>query len=169
MTVLLVLGVLIFIGKIFSCLDDSSETKGDCLGATRTGTILNGVCFALLSISLLAVIIPLFSALRALQQTRMELSKGVKMLALVFGIFTFCYATRTLYDWLVVPTLDFGNFFSGVSLPILWDFLPIFLMFTYSPACLDSCATLFGGLLFLILIRVHNVYFLDGVDVTHFR
>ena len=53
------------------------------------------------------------------------------MLAAIFGIFTFSYFTRTLYDWLVSPSLEFANAFSGIALTILWDFLPIFLMFGY--------------------------------------
>ena len=61
----------------------------------------------------------------------MELTQGVKMLSLIYGIFTFAYLTRTLYDWFVEPGLSFANSFSGVLLPIFWDFLPIFLMFYY--------------------------------------
>ena len=61
----------------------------------------------------------------------MKLTMGVKMLSMVFLVFTFCYVTRTLYDWFVTPSANFPNIFSGVSLPILWDFVPIFLMFAY--------------------------------------
>ena len=61
----------------------------------------------------------------------MELTKGVKMLFTVFIVFTVCYVTRTIYDLCVDPTLDFANLFSGVVLPILWDWVPILLMFTY--------------------------------------
>ena len=61
----------------------------------------------------------------------MELSSGVKMLTLIFGVFTICYTTRTVYDWMIPPNKNFFNIFSGISLPILWDFVPIFLMFFY--------------------------------------
>ena len=61
----------------------------------------------------------------------MELTQGVKMLAAIFGVFTIAYFTRTLYDWLVEPSIHFANSFSGFTLPILWDFLPITLMFAY--------------------------------------
>ena len=53
------------------------------------------------------------------------------MLFTVFIVFTFCYVTRTIYDLCVDPNLNFPNIFSGVVLPILWDFVPILLMFTY--------------------------------------
>lgn len=53
------------------------------------------------------------------------------MLTLIFGVFTICYSTRTVYDWMIPPTKNFFNIFTGVSLPILWDFVPIFLMFFY--------------------------------------
>lgn len=61
----------------------------------------------------------------------MELTQGVKMLATIFGVFTIAYVSRTFYDWLVPPSLAFANSFSGVCLPLLWDFLPISLMFVY--------------------------------------
>ena len=62
---------------------------------------------------------------------RMELSKGVKMLAFIFFTFTFCYTTRSLYDIFFDTSLEFSKAFTGVMLPIMWDFLPISLMFLY--------------------------------------
>ena len=53
------------------------------------------------------------------------------MLAAVFATFTVCYLTRTLYDITVEPNLEFMNLFTGVCLPIVWDSLPISLMFAY--------------------------------------
>ena len=53
------------------------------------------------------------------------------MLALVFATFTICYLSRTLYDIFVGAGLEFSKLFSGVCLPLLWDGLPIFLMFAY--------------------------------------
>lgn len=61
----------------------------------------------------------------------MALTKGVKWLTAVFAMFTFCYITRTIYDFMVVPDFEFAHMFSGVTLPIMWDFVPIFLMFAY--------------------------------------
>ena len=53
------------------------------------------------------------------------------MLTLIFLVFTICYTTRTVYDWVIPPNKNFFNIFTGVSFPILWDFVPIFLMFFY--------------------------------------
>ena len=53
------------------------------------------------------------------------------MLAAVFATFTICYLTRTLYDFFVTPSLEFAKLFSGVNLPIIWDFSPIFMMLVY--------------------------------------
>ena len=53
------------------------------------------------------------------------------MLAAVFATFTVCYLTRTLYDITVEPNLQFMNLFTGVCLPLIWDSLPISLMFAY--------------------------------------
>ena len=61
----------------------------------------------------------------------MQLTNGVKMLTTIFGVFTICYVTRTLYDCIVRPTLGFAQLFSGMLLPLLWDFTPIFMMFHY--------------------------------------
>ena len=115
---------------MFQCLNDKNDDR-ECYKQIDVGIILNGVCFATLSIILIGTVIPLFTALHTLQKGRMELTKGVKMLASVFGVFTFSYSTRTLYDWFIEANLVFANFFSGFTLPILWDFLPIFLMFAY--------------------------------------
>ena len=64
----------------------------------------------------------LFYSLRNLQAGRMELTQGVKMLFAVFAIFTFCYITRTIYDFLVKPTIDFPNIFLRCSAasPLGW-------------------------------------------------
>ena len=61
----------------------------------------------------------------------MELSSGVKMLSAVFGIFTFCYVSRAIYDLVAGVDLQFKNIFTGTTFPVIWDGLPIFLMFAY--------------------------------------
>lgn len=61
----------------------------------------------------------------------MSLTRSIKILYAVFFVFTVCYVSRTIYDLTVDPTLEFPNLFSGVLLPILWDFTPILLMFGY--------------------------------------
>lgn len=115
---------------LLHCLN-KTEKGDECYDISVTGIKLNASCFCLLSILLVIVMFPLFSELIKVQRGRMELTKGVKMLFTVFIVFTFCYVTRTIYDLCVDPTLDFPNIFSGVVLPILWDFVPILLMFTY--------------------------------------
>ena len=126
----LVAGICIFFSFFLRCVNSNSD-KEPCQDIVTMGVILNATCFASLSLLLVITVIPLFSALNTLRKGRMELTQGVKMLSAVFGIFTFCYVTRTLYDILVPPSLEFPEIFSGVSLPILWDFVPIFLMLAY--------------------------------------
>ena len=53
------------------------------------------------------------------------------MLTSVFLVFTLCYISRTIYDFTIPTDLKFGDVLSGVCLPVLWDGLPISLMFTY--------------------------------------
>ena len=126
------MGVVIFGFHIKHCLKDTSRTEyQNCWDATELGTKLNGLAFAILSFLLVATVIPLFTSLLALQKAGLELTQGVKMLSAVFAIFTICYVTRTLYDLFISPNLTFAHLFSGVTLPLLWDFTPIFLMFTY--------------------------------------
>ena len=76
--------------------------------------------------------IPLFISLNKLSLGKMELTRGVKMLAIVFSLFTFCYITQFVYN-MIVDELDvaFMSAFSGFTLPIMWDFMPILLMFSY--------------------------------------
>ena len=126
----IVLSVFIYAMVLLHCLN-TTEKGDECYDISETGIKLNASCFCLLSILLVIVMFPLFSELIKVQRGRMELTKGVKMLFTVFIVFTFCYVTRTIYDLCVDPTLDFPNIFSGVVLPILWDFVPILLMFTY--------------------------------------
>ncbi len=128
---LLILAVVIFLIILVNCLEGDQETEDACYGATSVGLWLNAACFALLSLLLLGTMLPLCSSLKTLQAGRMELTQGVKMLFAVFAIFTFCYVTRTLYDIFVPANLDFPNLFTGVTLPCLWDGLPMFLMFAY--------------------------------------
>jgi len=61
----------------------------------------------------------------------MELTQGVKMLFGVFFVFTICYVSRSIYDVTVEPNTNFPNLFSGMILPVFWDFMPISMMFAY--------------------------------------
>ena len=57
---ILVLGVLIFFIVFLNCVNSAGE---DCYGMEDTGLALNALCFIILSVSLVVVVIPLFSAL----------------------------------------------------------------------------------------------------------
>lgn len=127
----LVTGFILFFWFFAKCIKNTSSEKSSCQDVINTGVKLNAACFASLSLLLVITVIPLFSALNTLRKGRMELTQGVKMLSAVFAIFTICYVTRTLYDIFVPPSLGFPEIFSGICLPILWDFVPIFLMLTY--------------------------------------
>ena len=61
----LVLSVLIFCVVLVHCLKKKNGDR-ECYNYTDLGTELNGACFALLSVLLLAAVIPLFSALNTL-------------------------------------------------------------------------------------------------------
>ena len=61
----LVFSVTIFCGILFQCLDDENDDR-ECYKQIDLGIILNGVCFAMLSIILIATVIPLFTALHTL-------------------------------------------------------------------------------------------------------
>ena len=124
----LILAAIIFVIYVAICFNTDDQ---ECSKATDTGVILNGTCFAMLSVLLVITVIPLFASLRSLSQGRMELTQGVKMLSAVFATFTFCYVTRTIFDFSVNPSTEFQSLYPGLILPVLWDFTPILLMFTY--------------------------------------
>lgn len=128
---LIVLGFILFFFFYVRCVQNASGESSSCQGTLDTGVKLNAACFAILSLLLVITVVPLLSSLNTLKKGQMELTQGVKMLSAVFAIFTFCYVTRTFYDIFVPPTLNFPEIFSGICLPILWDFVPIFLMFLY--------------------------------------
>ena len=75
--------------------------------------------------------VPLILALNNLSKGTLQLTKGVKMLTAVFAVFTFCYVTRAIFDLTIDPNLNFPNLFYGLLLPLLWDWVPILLMFVY--------------------------------------
>ena len=95
-----ILASTVFVLIIIVCSFDNNFSK-NCFNVMRIGVILNGACFAILSILLTCTVIPLLYSLNKLSKGRMELTHGVKMLTMIFGCFTFCYSTRTLYDFLV--------------------------------------------------------------------
>ena len=127
----LILGCVVFITYIGHCLNVSETQDPQCYNATNLGIIFNAVAFMILSITLLIVVIPLFKSLRDLRSGNMQLTYGVQLLASIFAIFTFCYVTRTIYDLTVSPNLEFGNLFSGIALPLIWDGVPISMMLFY--------------------------------------
>ena len=130
--IMLILAVAIFIGVIYKCLKKNPDDSSDaCYVPTMLGTKLNAVCFIVLSILLIVSVIPLSQALVSIQRGRMKLTKSVKILFAVFFVFTICYVSRAFYDVMVAPSLKFANLFTGLTLPILWDFVPIFFMFLY--------------------------------------
>ena len=63
--ILLVIAATIFCIMLYNCLSDSNDDR-ECYEYTDLGTVLNGVCFALLSVLLICTVIPLFSALNRL-------------------------------------------------------------------------------------------------------
>ena len=128
--VAILLAVIGFITFLMLCLErDGSEDN--CYGATKLGTILNGVCFAVLTACLLIAIFPLFHSLNRLQSIKMQLSREVKFLSSIFAVFTLGYLTRTVYDFTVPASVQFWQLMTGITLPLFWDFLPIGLMFYY--------------------------------------
>ena len=63
----IVIGVVVFISIIIHCLNTVGDVVGDgCYAVTEAGVICNATAFAILSLTLLVVVIPLFKALRDL-------------------------------------------------------------------------------------------------------
>ena len=124
----LIIGAIIFTLYVLICPDQDDP---QCFEATDIGIILNGANFVLLGLLLTLSMVPLILALNNLSKGTLQLTKGVKMLTAVFAVFTFCYVTRAIFDLTSDPNLNFPNLFYGLLLPLLWDWVPIFMMFVY--------------------------------------
>lgn len=89
---------------------------------------LNGGWFSLLFFLMVFTAVPLCKVLKELSEANRTLATNVKWLTTIFFIFTVGFLSRAIYDF--VTTID-GNFITiylGLALPLLWDFLPVFLM-----------------------------------------
>ena len=127
------IGVLIDEVLSIACAKRASKlNRSDlkCLDAhlSRQGAqYLNGTWFAILFIMMVITGYPLCRVMQRVA-TSQVLSSNVKWLSMIFALWTFAFLSRAIYDYVTKMNGYFWTTFLGLALPLLWDFLPIFLM-----------------------------------------
>jgi len=88
---------------------------------------LNGTWFGILFVLMVLTGFPLCRVVQRIM-TNQSLSSNVKWMTIIFAIWTFAFFTRSIYDYVTKMNGSFWTTFLGLALPLLWDWLPIFLM-----------------------------------------
>lgn len=133
LTLLFWLGVLI--DEVMSMLCAKRAAKQDrndlkCLSghlSKQGAQYLNGTWFAILFVMMVITGYPLCRVIQKVVTTQ-ALSSNVKWLSTIFALWTFAFMSRAIYDYSTKMKGHFWTTFLGLALPLLWDFLPIFLM-----------------------------------------
>ena len=108
--------------------EDNDSLKCLTNGVSKQGAqYINGTFFLLLFVLMVITVVPLSRVLRKVAKNQ-TLSSNVKWLTSIFGLFTFAFMSRAIYDYATKIGNNFWTVFLGLSLPLIWDFLPIFMM-----------------------------------------
>ena len=108
--------------------EDNDSLKCLTNGVSKQGAqYINGTLFLLLFVLMVITVVPLSRVLRKVAKNQ-TLSSNVKWLTSIFGLFTFAFMSRAIYDYATKIGNNFWTVFLGLSLPLIWDFLPIFMM-----------------------------------------
>ena len=133
MTITLWIGVGIDTVLASVCEHKAKKENNDSLkcltnGVSKQGAqYINGTLFLLLFVLMVITVVPLSRVLRKVAKNQ-TLSSNVKWLTSIFGLFTFAFMSRAIYDYATKIGNNFWTVFLGLSLPLIWDFLPIFMM-----------------------------------------
>lgn len=133
MTVLCWFGVLIdfVLSVICSKKAASSSSVPSCLSASiskQGAQYINGALFGILFVLMAIVSVPLCGILQRFASQNRTISTNVKRLSVIFSIFGFAFFSRSIYDFATKLNGNFWPTFLGLLLPLVWDFLPLFLM-----------------------------------------
>lgn len=130
-TILFWLGVIIDMIISITCENraDKSGKELSCLdGSHQKAQYINGTFFLILFVLMTITAIPLCRVLSYATGFNRTLSSNVKWLTSIFALFTFAFMSRAIYDFATRMNGSFLTTFLGLALPLIWDFLPIFLM-----------------------------------------
>jgi hypothetical protein len=89
---------------------------------------INGTLFAVLFGFMVITSIPLCKVIHKATSSNRQLTSKVRWVTSIFALFMFAFLSRAIYDYSTKINGSYIAVFLGLALPLLWDFLPIFLM-----------------------------------------
>jgi len=84
-----------------------------------------------LTLGMIASVVPLLLAIRALKKKTVVISQQIQTLVLIFSVFSISYLTVTIYDLAVTRSTKFVYVLIGTLLDFLADFTPLTMMFVF--------------------------------------
>jgi len=92
---------------------------------------VTGSLFLLLTLGMIASVVPLYLAIRALKSKSVVISKQINTLVLIFSVFSISYLALTIYNLALSRSIVFINIVIGTLLDFLADFTPLTMMFVF--------------------------------------
>jgi hypothetical protein len=129
MTALIWVGVLIDTSVSLIC-QLRKENNSECLAGSnkQKSQYINGTLFAVLFGFMVITSIPLCKVIHKATSSNRQLTSKVRWVTSIFALFMFAFLSRAIYDYSTKINGSYIAVFLGLALPLLWDFLPIFLM-----------------------------------------
>jgi hypothetical protein len=123
----------VFIDTLLSllCIPTSKDCLQTIIARDPDHNIITGCLFLLLTLGMIASVVPLFLAIRALRQKAVVLAKQIHTLVLIFSVFSISYLAVTVFDFALKTSADFINVLIGTLLDFLVDFTPLLMMFCF--------------------------------------
>jgi hypothetical protein len=84
-----------------------------------------------LTLGMIASVVPLLLAIRALKKKTVVISQQIHTLVLIFSVFSISYLAVTIYDLALTRSINFVNVLIGTLLDFLADFTPLTMMFVF--------------------------------------
>jgi len=84
-----------------------------------------------LTLGMIASVVPLLLAIRALKKKTVIISQQIHTLVLIFSVFSISYLAITIYDLALTRSIKFVNVLIGTLLDFLADFTPLTMMFVF--------------------------------------
>ena len=93
--------------------------------------VVTGSLFLVLTLGMIASVVPLLLAIRALKKKTVVISQQIHTLVLIFSVFSISYLAITIYDLALTRSIKFVNVLIGTLLDFLADFTPLTMMFVF--------------------------------------
>ena len=128
-TAIIWIGVLISTAVSMTC-QLREEKNAACLSSNnkQKSQRINATMFAILFFLMVLVSIPLCKVIHKAAHSNRQLSKNVRWVTSIFGLFMFAFLSRSIYDYSTTINGSYVTVYLGLALPLVWDFLPILIM-----------------------------------------